>query len=70
MFDSLNTGGKIRIFNVIDDYNRECLSIEVDHLLSSKRVIQSLEIEQMWVYNKRPHSSISGIPPRKRLEDI
>jgi putative transposase len=43
MSDSLNTGRKIRTFNVIDDYNRECLCIEVDHSLPAQRVIQSLE---------------------------
>ena len=43
MSDSLNTGRKIRTFNVIDDYNRECLGIEVDHSLPAQRVIQSLE---------------------------
>ena len=43
MSDSLNTGRKIRTFNVIDDYNRECLGIEVDHSLPAQRVIKSLE---------------------------
>jgi transposase InsO family protein len=43
MSDSLNTGRKIRTFNAIDDYNRECLGIEVDHFLPAQRVIQSLE---------------------------
>lgn len=43
MSDSLNTGRTIRTFNVVDDYNRECLSIEVDHSLPAQRVIQSLE---------------------------
>ena len=43
MSDSLNTGRKIRAFNVIDDYNRECLGIEVDHSLPAQRVIKSLE---------------------------
>ena len=43
MSDSLNTGRKIRTFNVIDDYNRECLGIEVDHSLLAQRVIKSLE---------------------------
>jgi putative transposase len=43
MSDSLNTGRKIRTFNVIDDYNRECLCIEVDHSLPAQRVIQLLE---------------------------
>ena len=33
MSDSLNTGRKIRTFNVIDDYNRECPGIEIDHSL-------------------------------------
>jgi len=43
MSDSLNTGRKIRTFNVIDDYNRECLGIEVDHSLPAQRVVKSLE---------------------------
>ena len=43
MSDSLNTGRKIRTFNVIDDYNRECLGIEVDQSLPAQRVIKSLE---------------------------
>ena len=43
MSDSLNTGRSIRTFNVVDDYNRECLGIEVDHSLPAQRVIQSLE---------------------------
>ena len=42
MSDSLNTGRKIRAFNVIDDYNRECLGTEADHFLPAQRVIQSL----------------------------
>ena len=43
MSDSLNTGRKIRTFNVIDDYNREYLGIEVDHSLPAQRVIKSLK---------------------------
>lgn len=43
MSDSLNTGKTISTFNVVDDYNRECLGIEVDHSLPAQRVIQSLE---------------------------
>ena len=43
MSDSLNTGRKIRTFNVIGDYNRGCLGIEVECSLSAQRVIQSLE---------------------------
>jgi putative transposase len=32
-----------RLFNVIDDFNREGLNIEVDFSLPSERVIRSLE---------------------------
>ena len=46
MSDSLNTGRKIRAFNVIDDYNRECLGIEVDHSLPAQRVIYSAPTNQ------------------------
>jgi putative transposase len=43
MHDQLSDGRSIRLFNVIDDFNREGLGIEVDFSLSSERVIRSLE---------------------------
>lgn len=42
MRDSLETGKSFRTFNVIDDFNRECLCIEVDFSLPSERVTRSL----------------------------
>ena len=39
MSDSLNTDRKIRTFNVINDYNRGCLGIDVNHSLPAQRVI-------------------------------
>ena len=48
MSDSLETGRKFRTFNVIDDYNREGLGIEVDFSLSSARVVRSLEQIIVW----------------------
>lgn len=48
MHDQLSDGRSIRLFNVIDDFNREGLEIEVDFSLPSSRVIRSLDriIEQ------------------------
>ena len=43
MHDQLADGRSIRLFNVIDDFNREGLGIEVDFSLPSERVIRSLE---------------------------
>jgi len=43
MSDSLVCGRKFRTLNVIDDYNREALAIEVDTSLSARRVIRVLE---------------------------
>lgn len=43
MSDSLTDGRLLRTFNVIDDYNREGLAIDVDLSLPSERVIRSLE---------------------------
>jgi putative transposase len=43
MSDTLNDGRSIRTFNVIDDFNREGLGIEVDLSFPSSRVIRSLE---------------------------
>jgi putative transposase len=43
MTDSLVDGRKIRLLNVIDDFNRESLAIEVDISLPALRVIRVLE---------------------------
>ena len=43
MSDALVDGRQLRTFNVLDDYSRESLGIEVDLSLPSERVIRSLE---------------------------
>lgn len=44
MSDSLSNGHCFRTFNMIDDFNRECLTIEIDTSLPSARIIRSLDI--------------------------
>ena len=48
MSDALSDGRLLRTFNVIDDYNREGLAIEVDLSLPSQRVIRALEPVIEW----------------------
>lgn len=43
MSDSLQDGRKVRLFNVIEDFNRESLAIEADTSLPTLRVIRVLE---------------------------
>ena len=43
MHDSLWDGRRFRMLNIIDDYNREVLAMEVDTSLPSQRVIRVLE---------------------------
>jgi len=43
MQDQLADGRSIRVLNVIDDFNREALGIEVDFSLPSARVIRTLK---------------------------
>jgi len=43
MADQLSDGRSFRTFNVIDDFNREGLTIEVDFSLPSERVVRALE---------------------------
>jgi putative transposase len=48
MSDSLGNGRAFRTLNVIDDFNREGLWIEVDTSLPSERVIRVLEMIALW----------------------
>jgi putative transposase len=43
MHDQLGDGRAFRLFNVIDDFNREALGIEVDFSLPSERIIRALD---------------------------
>jgi putative transposase len=43
MHDQLEDGRSIRLLNVIDDYNREGLAIEVDFSLPAERVVRTLD---------------------------
>jgi len=43
MHDQLSDGRSFRAFNVIDDFNREGLAIEIDFSLPAGRVIRSLD---------------------------
>jgi putative transposase len=48
MHDQLSDGRSFRTFNVIDDFNREGLCIEVDFSLPSERVIRALDQVIEW----------------------
>ena len=48
MHDSLEEGRSYRLFNVIDDFNREGLAIEVDFSLPAQRVIRALDQVIEW----------------------
>jgi putative transposase len=41
--DSLATGRSFRALNIVDDYTRECLAIEVDTSLPGERVVRVLD---------------------------
>lgn len=55
--DGLASGRALRLFNVVDSHTRECLAIEVDSCLSSRRVTRVLD----WVIQQR------GRPEAMRL---
>ncbi len=43
MSDSLASGRKFRTLNVLDDFNRESLAIEIDYSLPAERVVRVLD---------------------------
>lgn len=47
--DGLATGRALRIFTLVDSFTRECLALEVDSCLSSRRVTRVLD----WVIEQR-----------------
>ncbi len=59
MRDNLGYGGTFRTLNVIDDFNREALGIEIDLSLPTKRVIRKLECIAEW----------RGYPKYKRIDN-
>lgn len=43
MSDSLIYGRKVRILNVMDDYNREVLAVEADYSIPAEKVIETMK---------------------------
>lgn len=60
MADALACGRRFRTFNVVDDFNREALHIEVDTSISSARLVRIFE--QL----KRDH----GLPQVLRTDNV
>jgi len=56
MHDQLADGRSIRLFNVIDNFNREALTIEIDFSLPSERVIRALN--QLIEWRGKPEAII------------
>lgn len=48
MSDSLISGRKFRTLNLLDDFNREALAIEIDTSLPAERVVRVLEQTIQW----------------------
>lgn len=59
MSDVLYSGQRFRTFNVVDDFNREALAIEVDTNLPAARIIRVLDQVAAW----------RGYPARLRLDN-
>ena len=48
MYDQLSDGRSVRVFNLIDDFNREALSVEIDLSLPAERVVRALDQVIEW----------------------
>lgn len=59
MHDALSNGQRFRTFNVLDDFSRECLAIEVDTNLPAARVVRVLDRIVAW----------RGLPEKLRMDN-
>lgn len=59
MHDALASGQRFRTFNVLDDFSRECLGIEVDTNLPAARVLRVLDRIAAW----------RGLPAKLRMDN-
>jgi putative transposase len=59
MSDSLWSGKHFRLLNILDDYNREMLAMEVDFSLPARRVIRVLEFLEL----------VRGLPKMIRVDN-
>lgn len=55
--DAIDDGRRFRIFNVVDDFTRECLASVIDTSLSGIRVVR--ELEQLCLLHGRPAMIVS-----------
>src|SRR5512146_2501668 len=67
MSDALSNGRTFRILNVIDDFNREALWIEVDSSLPAERVGRVLEQLLDWAQER--NIELLHIPPGKPAQN-
>ncbi|GAA0708366.1 hypothetical protein GCM10009105_07900 [Dokdonella soli] len=68
MSDSLADGRAYRTFNVIDDYARDALAIEIDISLTANRVVRTLEQRCEW--HGAPEAIRSDNSPEFRSETV
>ena len=59
MHDQLADGRSFRVFNLIDDFNREALSMEIAFSLPAERVVRALD--QVIEWRGKPHTIRSDI---------
>jgi len=60
MSDALWCGRKFRTFNIVDDFNREALAIEVDLNLPAQRIVRVLDRVVAW----------RGYPEKLRMDNV
>jgi hypothetical protein len=63
--DALSNGRSIRTLKIVNQHNRQCLYVAIDHSIAAKKVIDILEVVIEEDNGDRPHEALNYKTPNE-----